>query len=239
MPRIKICKHHPCNPRPLSPAVAELRLVDLIVNALTFLADAGVPMLFLAFPAAFYLLIPVVAVELFVARPIKHITFRRKFVGVASANLVSTIAGWPLMWYIMVLLQMYVIPGGGGAYGLFTPLRAMASVTLQAAWLIPYEEELYWMVPTAAMVLMVPAFLVSVPIERIVLRFIWRQEPVPQRKRFVWRANLCSYALLLAIGCSWLVYSVVDHRRHPPRKVHTRPVEENPDYIKPLEDWSP
>jgi hypothetical protein len=213
--------------------------LGLIVHLPVFLANAGVPMLFLAFPAAFYLLIPVVAVELFAARRITDITFARKFVGVASANLVSTLAGWPLMWYIMMLLQMYVIPGGGGAYGLFTPLRAIASVTLQAAWLIPYEEELYWMVPTAAMVLMVPAFFVSVPIERIVLRFVWRQEPVPQRKHFVWRANLCSYALLIAIGCSWLVYSAVDHRRHPPRQLQTRPVEEKPDYIKQLEDWKP
>jgi hypothetical protein len=185
------------------------------VHAPTFLADAGVPMLFLAFPAAFYLLIPVIVVEFVVSRTLTDLNSVRRLGGVAAANVVSTLAGWPLMWFVLVALQLFVIPGGGGAYGLFTPLRAIASVTLQAAWLVPYEEELYWMVPTAAMVLMVPAFFVSVPIERAILHFIWRKEPVPQRRRFVWRANLCSYALLLAIGCSWLVYSIVDHRRHP------------------------
>jgi len=196
-------------------------------------------MLFLAFPSAFYLLIPVIAVEFLVARSLSDITPLRRFAGVTVANLLSTLAGWPLMWYIMVLLQLFVVPGGGSAYGLFTPLRAIASVTLQAAWLVPYEEELYWMVPTAAMVLMVPAFFVSVPIERTVLRFIWRQEPISQRKRFVWRANLCSYALLIAIGCSWLVYSVVDHRRHPPQQSQTPSVKEKRDYIKQLQDWKP
>jgi hypothetical protein len=181
---------------------------------LPILADAGVPMLFLAFPTAFYLLVPVIALETWISRTVPEITFSRRFVGVALANAVSTLGGWPLTWIALAALQLFVIPGGGGGYGLFTPLRAIASVTLQAAWLIPYENDLYWMVPTAAMVLMIPAFFVTIPIERLVLRFCWRQVPPAERKRFVWRANLCSYALLVAIGCGWLIYSITSHQKH-------------------------
>ena len=181
----------------------------------TILADAGVPMLFLAFPAAFYLLVPVIAIEAWVARTVQQISFPRRFAGVALANAVSTLGGWPLTWIALAALQLFVIPGGGGGYGLFTPLRAIASVTLQAAWLIPYESDLYWMVPTAAMVLMLPAFFVTIPIERLVLRFCWRQASLLERKRFVWRANIYSYALLVIIGGAWLLYSIATHQKHP------------------------
>jgi hypothetical protein len=173
-----------------------------------FLADAGVPMLFVAFPFAFYLLIPVIALETWVARTVREISFQRRFLGVVAANAFSTIVGWPLAWLVLVLLQIFVIPGGGGGYGLDTPLHKVASVTLQAAWLIPYERDLYWMVPTAALVLLVPAFLITIPSERLVLRYVWRQTAVGERRRFVWDANLCSYAFLVIAGLFWLWYSV-------------------------------
>jgi hypothetical protein len=176
-----------------------------------FLADAGVPMLFVAFPFAFYLLIPVVALETWIARTVPQISLQRRFLGVLGANVFSTAVGWPIAWYIMVLLQIYVIPGGSGGYGLDTPLHKIASVTLQAAWLIPYERDLYWMVPTAAIVLLVPAFLITIPSERLVLRYIWRQTAVSERRRFVWVANVASYALLVIAGLIWLCYSVTHY----------------------------
>jgi hypothetical protein len=178
------------------------------------LADAGVPMLMLAFPAAFYLLVPVVLVETWISRRVTEISPRRRFLGVLSANAVSTLAGWPLAWIAMALLQLFVIPGGGGAYGLSTVSGKIASVTLQAAWLIPYEDDLYWMVPTAAMVLMVPAFFVSILTERLVLRFFWRGVVTGERKSFVWTANLASYALLIGFGLVWLAWLVVQSHRH-------------------------
>jgi hypothetical protein len=180
---------------------------------LPILANAGVPMLFLAFPFALYLLIPVIGLETWVARNVPNINAKRRFLGVLAANAFSTVVGWPIAWFVLVLLQIFVIPGARGAYGLDTPLHAIASVTLQAAWLIPYEDDLYWMVPSAAIVLMLPAFFITIPSECLVLRYCWPQVAASERRRFVWTANLVSYALLIVAGLFWLSYSVTHHAR--------------------------
>jgi hypothetical protein len=184
------------------------------MRASLILANAGVPMLMLAFPAAFFLLIPVVGIEWWIARRVTGITPAAKIIGVAVANTVSTLAGWPLMWMALVALQIRLDP-----HGLSWPdslIQKIGSVTLEAAWLVPYsEQDLYWKVPTAAMVLMIPAFFVSIFLERCVLHFLWRSEPSAERKRFVWRANIYSYALLTVFGLIWLLYAIVDHHYHP------------------------
>ena len=81
------------------------------------------------------------------------------------------------------------------------PLNAwtrLKAVTLQAAWLIPYESELHWMVPVAGMVGLVPAFFISVWMERLVLkRFSFGEMQFPIRG--IWRANMWSYAFLLVL----------------------------------------
>ena len=51
-----------------------------------------------------------------------------------------------------------VATGGGRAFGIDSSWQRVFAVTVQAAWLIPYESELNWMVPLAAIVLLVPFF---------------------------------------------------------------------------------
>jgi hypothetical protein len=178
------------------------------------LANAGVPMLMLAFPAAFFLLIPVIGIEWWIARRLAGIPPAAKIVGVAVANAISTLAGWPLMWIALAALQIKLDPHGLSWSD--SPIQKIASVTLEAAWLVPYSEhDLYWKVPTAAMVLMIPAFFVSIFLERCILHFLWRRESPPERTRFVWRANIYSYALLIVFGLIWLLYAIVDHHYHP------------------------
>jgi hypothetical protein len=186
----------------------------LTTHAPIILANAGVPMLMLAFPAAFFLLIPVIAIEWWIVRPLAGITPTGKIVGIAVANAISTLAGWPLTWIALAALQIKLDPHGLSWSD--SPIQKIASVTLEAAWLIPYSEtDLYWKVPTAAMVLMIPAFFVSILLERCVLRFFWSNEPSTDLKRFVWRANICSYALLIVFGLIWLLYAIVDNHHHP------------------------
>jgi hypothetical protein len=82
------------------------------MRAPAILANTGIPMLMLAFPAAFFLLIPVIAVESWIARAVTGISAPRKFLGVAVANAISTLAGWPLMWGALAALQLFFIPSG-------------------------------------------------------------------------------------------------------------------------------
>jgi hypothetical protein len=174
-----------------------------------FLADAGLPMIALAIPAALVAIIPIIVLEAWLARNIHQVSANRRLLVVAIANGLSTLAGWPLLWVVLAAIQIFVIPGGDGCYGISTFWGALASVTLQAPWLLPYEADLYWMVPTASLVLLIPAFFVTILIEGWVLRSGWSQVTANERKRFVWKSNLASYALLASIDLDWLAYSVL------------------------------
>ena len=84
------------------------------------------------------------------------------------------------------------------AWGMDTTLRRVAAVTLQAPWLIPYEEHRRWMVPAAAMVLLLPCLIVSIFVEGRCLRLLW-PDADPRRLRIGVRiGNLLTYSLLLA-----------------------------------------
>jgi hypothetical protein len=169
----------------------------------------------LVFPAALFLLVPIVAVETWIARRITTVSAERRYLGVLTANAVSTIVGWPLTWIILALLQLFIIPGGQSGYNFPAPFGAIASVTLQAAWLMPYQDQLYWMIPTAAMVLLIPAFFVTILVEMLVLRFFWRETVSSERKSFVWTANIASYGLLYAAELCWLLFSITHFHKQP------------------------
>lgn len=175
-----------------------------------FLANAGLPMLTLAWPLAFLLIIPIVAIEAWASRGLT-LPLSRRIASISVANVVSTLVGWPIAWWCLVALQMHVIPGGGGAYGLSTQFGIIASVSLQAAWLIPYEDDIYWMVPAACAFLMVPFFLASVIIEDQIHRFGFSDLSSSARRKLTWKVNLWSYGFLISLFLFWLAWSLVMH----------------------------
>lgn len=89
-----------------------------------------------------------------------------------------------------------MIAGVGGAFGLDTTLGKVLSVTLQAAWLIPYESDLHWMIPVAALVLLVPFFFVSWWSEYYVSKRMLKEYPAQKIKIEMRNANIITYALL-------------------------------------------
>jgi hypothetical protein len=118
------------------------------------------------------LALPLIAlVEAAVLRIFCCASFREAWRGAIWANLLSGLLGVPLAWLALVIAQ--IAGGATRAWGLDTPMDRLAAVTLQAPWLIPYEDDLYWMVPAASLVLLVPFYLVSVAAEYLVLRYRW------------------------------------------------------------------
>ena len=176
-------------------------------------ADAGVPMLFVTFPAMLLALLPIIVVEaLVLARMISMRAFSA-IKPVAVANVVSTIVGIPIAWYVLVLLEM-LTTSGGAAYGIATPAQKFLAVTLQAPWLIPYEPRtMAWMVPTASLILLVPFFFTSYWIEALIVSSMMKSHPETQIRKGVFAANVASYLLLAAFNVAWLVWSV----SHPPK----------------------
>jgi hypothetical protein len=98
--------------------------------------------------------------------------------------------------------------GGGSAHGIATPAEKLLAVTWQAPWLMPYEGELYWMMPTASLVLLAPFFFASYVIEAHVISRYECQYPITRLRPAVFRANLLSYVLLAIANLAWLMWSL-------------------------------
>ncbi len=166
------------------------------------LANAGVPMIALYWPPTWLALAPVIAVEAWYACRVLGLPRRGAVGSVALANVVSTFVGIPLAWLLWAVL------GGryfGTAAGLNNPAEGLYAVTVQAAWLIPYEAALWWMVPAAAVVLTAVFFLVSVAAEWLIMRLLWRKSKAGDLRRWAWQAHLISYTLILSFVLLFLV----------------------------------
>jgi len=157
-------------------------------------ANAGVPMIFLAMPALGLSIIPIIIIEAIFLGKKLELDISRAFKITTISNLVSTIVGIPLTWLLLVLIQM--LAGGGGAFGLDTTMGKVLSVTLQAAWLIPYESDLHWMIPVAGLVLLVPFFFASWWSEYFVSKKLLKEQSAQGVKIVVRNANIITYALL-------------------------------------------
>ncbi len=78
--------------------------------------------------------------------------------------------GVPLTWLVLFLIQF--ASGGGGPYDINSLHGKFLAVTLQAPWLMPFENQLHWMIPAAMATLFVPFFFVSWWLEASV---IWKR----------------------------------------------------------------
>ncbi len=175
----------------------------LIIPDVVF-ANAGVPMIFLTMPAFAISIIPIIVIEAFYLS--KKLDLSGKIAGKTAtiSNLVSTIVGVPLTWLFLVAVQMFT--GGGSAYGINTLLGKAISVTWQAAWLIPYESELYWMVPLAGTFLLIPFFFVSWWSEYFISKKLLKDLNKRMIKKYVRNANLISYGLLIFWPIAMLLF---------------------------------
>jgi hypothetical protein len=174
-------------------------------------ANAGVPMLAVVYPGMGILLIPVIVLEVVVLRRLLGASLRRTAIMVTVSNLVSTVIGVPLTWGALVGVQ--ALTGGGGAAGpsFDTFLGKVLAVTWQAPWMMPYEADMYWMIPVASLVLLVPFFFASWLIEYQLSRLFMRETEKPVLRQAVLVANLVSYALLVAAALVGLGISIFQH----------------------------
>ena len=144
-------------------------------------------------------LLPIIALETFLARRWIQLERPRIFKGVAMANVVSTLVGVPLAWGVMLGLELATTDGS--AYVLDSPSAIIKTAVLGAAWLPPPDMgDPAWIFPLASLVLLVPAFFLSVLLERFVLVRKWKTVPKAQITKTVWKINIASYIALVALG---------------------------------------
>jgi hypothetical protein len=171
------------------------------------LADAGLPMITFEFPAMVTMLVPVIVVEALVLRRQLSLGTARSVTLSATANIASTLIGIPLSWCAMLVIELVTAPII--ALGAGSPVQMFARAVLQAAWLPPSDEaQLLWLAPVAAMVLLVPAFFVSVVLERRMLTKSCPEISPTDLSRACWRANEVSYALLCICLAGYFLWAL-------------------------------
>lgn len=185
-------------------------LICMLASPAVAFANAGVPMIGIIYPGMGVLLIPVILLEVVVFRRRLDQPLKRTALTVTVSNLVSTVLGIPLTWIALFSLQ--AVTGGGSTGPSFDTLAGkVLAVTWQAPWMMPYESDLYWMIPVAALVLLVPFFFASWLIEYYVSRLFMREIEHGALRNSVLVANLVSYALLAAVTLAGLGVGIYQH----------------------------
>jgi hypothetical protein len=176
------------NRRLKSPVLISLTLVALFASPAY--ANMGLPMIAVMWPLMILALLPIIAVESYVIWSRLSLSAGHAAAVTTVANAVSTIVGTPVAWFLMLL----------------TPL------TRRAAWHLPFNEEnegqYDWVVPTSALVLLVPFFFASWFIEyRIAVHMLpWLEPGTIGAAAFT--CNLITYGCLAAfiLGASiWAI----------------------------------
>lgn len=138
-------------------------LSTLIVPTVA-LANMGVPMIAIVYPGMGIMLIPVIVLEVVVLRRRLSAPLWPTAIMTPVSNLASTAVGVPLTWALLLGLQIFT--GGSGTGPSFdTFVGKLLAVTWQAPWMMPYEADMYWMIPAAILFLPVPFFFASWLIE--------------------------------------------------------------------------
>ena len=171
------------------------------------LADIGVPMFFVQWPLMICALLPVIAIEALVVRKRLSLSYGRAFGGATKANVVSTLAGVPLAWGLMLILEFATIfpltlAAEKWHWRLDSPPFYLLNV-LGIAWTGPPVTS-YWGIAFATTLLLVPTFFVSVRLERPFYSRSYAELDAGAVDRSVWFANLCSYTLLFIAASGWL-----------------------------------
>jgi hypothetical protein len=178
------------------------------------LADTGVPMIFLAFPAMVILLIPIIVVEGLLCKKWLGLTMWQAMKSNAASNLASTLVGVPFAWAIMLSVD-YAATGmvswGYTSQGWDSPIANAISLLLGSTWIGPPENGL-WIVPAATLVLLVPFFFASYGIEYLVVKaMVGKPEGGPPNLAYprvriaVRNANLVTYGAMFLATSVWLI----------------------------------
>lgn len=169
-------------------------------------ANAGVPMLPIQGVFMFLALIPIMLVESIILRWRLALNWKESIKGGVIANLVSTIAGVPLSWGFMFIFTViaYTLESEYN-FSWDSPVMMAIYFIFTSAWFAPYEGHYAWLIPMALIIMLIPAYFLSLWIEYWVCKYIWQDKP----KNLIFQAirimNGVTYGVLVGI-CSVLIY---------------------------------
>jgi hypothetical protein len=188
---------------------------------LPLLADAGIPMIYLTFPAMLMMLIPIIVIEGFLCKKWLGLTMWAALKSNAVSNLASTIIGVPVAWAIMLAVEFATMGLVGRSQAIqnwHSPLANVIFFFLSSAWIGPPSERNVWLIPAATLVLLVPFFFASYGIEYLVIKFMVGMPEggppnlaYPRVRIAVRNANLITYGAMFLATAVWLVTQLPHH----------------------------
>lgn len=181
-------------------------LFIFLLTPLLCYGNVGVPVIALTYPGFIILLIPIIFIEYLIIRSALKVAKRLVLKSTIISNIISTLIGVPLAWGLLLLLELLTTGGSVvNAQGIF---QLIGSVILQSAWLIPFAKHLHWMLPTAIIINLVPAYFLSKYSEYFFTKKIIKNIEAQQIKKAVFKANNITYVLLLAISLGYLIINL-------------------------------
>ncbi|WP_159875572.1 hypothetical protein [Aquitalea denitrificans] len=173
-------------------------------------ADVGLPMIVVFFPISILAFIPIVLIESLVICKILNVRWKLSVKVAFLANLVSSVAGIPLAWFILLLFEftasdVFLKWGLSNSYPP-SGVRGFEAIILTAPWLGQTNDN--WSVPFAVIVLLIPFFLVSCWIESWYAAKWLSPSNVKNGVKAMWWANAASYLFLLAMCSIWLIWAI-------------------------------
>jgi hypothetical protein len=185
------------------------------------LADAGIPMIFLAFPAMLMLLVPIIVIEGFLCKKWLALTTWEAMKSNAVSNLVSTIIGVPLAWAIVFAVDFAsigLIERNHGLENWHSPLANVLFFVLGSAWIGPPDRASVWIIPAACLVLLVPFFFASYWVEYFVIKWMVGMPEggpanvaYPRVRIAVRNANPITYGAMFLATTVWLLFDLPRH----------------------------
>jgi hypothetical protein len=183
-------------------------------------ADAGIPMIALMYPLFIVTIVPVI--EIYVVAKRLKVSKQNVLKPVAVANGVSMLLGYPLNWivslggWVIIAAIAWCVEKIGKAPWRWisdSELSIFVLMPFQFAWVAPNERHLWWQVPVAALLGLIPAFFVSWYSEARILQKMLALDR-PTAKEISFYAQAASYPLLVLIVLGYGVYSTIWHLHH-------------------------
>ena len=179
----------------------------IILLPISIYANAGVPMIYISYPLMAYSLIPIIIIESVIFVKLTKISFKKSIISNSVSNIISTLGGFPLAWFLLYYLEGVTTDFRCGP-GFDTIQNSIITIIVEAAWLCPWEKNLKWLVPTAFIICLIIAFIISIFLEYLInKRIIKGLEKKIIRKATLY-ANLFSYGLLIIISIVYLIFQL-------------------------------
>ncbi len=164
-------------------------------------ADAGLPMLALAWPLQWFAFVPIVLIECELLSKSLQLPYKRLFLPTCKANLISTLVGVPVAWLVMMSIGVAVYFGLSQLPPSMAPpdsgFVSYLLLPLTAAWVTGNSA---WQIYSAFVILTVPFCWASIYLEEPIVRKTFPDVAPALIRTATIRANIWSYVLLSAVA---------------------------------------